>query len=163
MSSSGFALVDNNLINEADEYIRKHRLVELFEDLASAVAYRQPEKLNEFLIQRLELKKEQGLKSGIFTEEIAQELVSRAILFNQEQEKRNKEEIKELNIDSGMLTLDGMNDNIAILLGRNGIKTIKDVADLSTDEFIEYCGEEYSKNANQAIMDARRIAYGIEI
>ena len=103
------------------------------------------------------------IKSGIFTEEIAQELVSRAILFNQEQEKRNKEEIKELNIDSGMLTLDGMNDNIAILLGRNGIKTIKDVADLSTDEFIEYCGEEYSKNANQAIMDARRIAYGIEI
>ena len=40
MSSGGFELVDNNLINEADEYIRKHRLVELFEDLASAVAYR---------------------------------------------------------------------------------------------------------------------------
>ena len=103
------------------------------------------------------------IKSGIFTEEIAQELVNRAVLFNQEQEKRNKEEIKELNIDNGMLTLDGMNDSIAILLGRNGIKTIKDVADLSTDEFIEYCGEEYSKNANQSIMDARRIAYGIEI
>ena len=85
MSSSGFALVDNNLINEADEYIRKHRLVELFEDLASAVAYRQPEKLNEFLIQRLELKKEQGLKSGIFTEDEARKIFK---LFDLKQEKK---------------------------------------------------------------------------
>ena len=85
MSSSGFALVDNNLINEADEYIRKHRLVELFEDLASAVAYRQPEKLNEFLIQRLELKKEQGLKSGIFTEDEARNIFK---LFDLKQEKK---------------------------------------------------------------------------
>ena len=53
MSSSGFQLVDNDLIKESDEYIRKNRLVELFEDLASAVAYRQPENLEEFLIQRL--------------------------------------------------------------------------------------------------------------
>ena len=85
MSSSGFALVDNNLINEADEYIRKHRLVELFEDLASAVAYRQPEKLNEFLIQRLELKKEQGLKSGIFTEDEARNIFK---LFDLKKEKK---------------------------------------------------------------------------
>ena len=85
MSSSGFALVDNNLINEADEYIRKHRLVELFEDLASAVAYRQPEKLEQFLIERLELKKEQGLKSGIFTEDEARNIFK---LFDLKQEKK---------------------------------------------------------------------------
>ena len=83
--SSGFELVDNNLINEADEYIRKHRLVELFEDLASAVAYRQPEKLGQFLIERLELKKEQGLKSGIFTEDEARNIFK---LFDLKQEKK---------------------------------------------------------------------------
>ena len=83
--SSGFELVDNNLINEADEYIRKHRLVELFEDLASAVAYRQPEKLENFLIERLELKKEQGLKSGIFTEDEARNIFK---LFDLKQEKK---------------------------------------------------------------------------
>ena len=83
--SSGFELVDNNLINEADEYIRKHRLVELFEDLASAVAYRQPEKLEQFLIERLELKKEQGLKSGIFTEDEARNIFK---LFDLKQEKK---------------------------------------------------------------------------
>ena len=85
MSSSGFQLVDNNLIKESDEYIRNNRLVELFEDLASAVAYRQPEKLEEFLIERLELKKEQGLKGGIFTEEEARNVFK---LFDLKQEKK---------------------------------------------------------------------------
>ena len=82
-------LVDNNLIKESDEYIRKNRLVELFEDLASAVAYRQPEKLEEFLIERLELKKEQGLKSGIFTEEEARNVFK---LFDLKQEKKISKE-----------------------------------------------------------------------
>ena len=85
MSSSGFQLVDNDLVKESDEYIRKNRLVELFEDLASSVAYRQPEKLEEFLIERLELKKEQGLKSGIFTEEEARNVFK---LFDLKQEKK---------------------------------------------------------------------------
>ena len=89
MSSSGFQLVDNDLIKESDEYIRKNRLVELFEDLASAVAYRQPEKLEEFLIERLELKKEQGLKSGIFTEEEARNVFK---LFDLKQEKKISKE-----------------------------------------------------------------------
>ena len=64
MATGGFELVDNNLIKEADDYIKNNRLVELFEDLASAVAYRQPDNLEKFLIERLELKKEQGLESG---------------------------------------------------------------------------------------------------
>ena len=85
MSSSGFQLVDNDLVKESDEYIRKNRLTELFEDLASAVAYRQPENLEEFLIQRLELKREQGLKSGIFTEEEARNVFK---LFDLKQEKK---------------------------------------------------------------------------
>ena len=85
MSSSGFQLVDNDLIKESDEYIQKNRLVELFEDLASAVAYKQPENLEEFLIQRLQLKKEQGLKSGIFTEEEARNVFK---LFDLKQEKK---------------------------------------------------------------------------
>ena len=69
MSSNVFQLADNNLVNEADDYIKKNRLVELFEDLATAVAYRQPENLKEFLIERLENQKEQGLRGGIFTED----------------------------------------------------------------------------------------------
>ena len=36
MSSNSFKIADNNLVKEADDYIRKNRLVELFEDLATA-------------------------------------------------------------------------------------------------------------------------------
>ena len=89
MSSNAFQLADNNLVNEADDYIKKNRLVELFEDLATAVAYRQPENLKEFLIERLELKKEQGLKGGIFTEEEARNVFK---LFDLKQEKKISKE-----------------------------------------------------------------------
>ena len=85
MSSSGFQLVDNDLVKESDEYIRTHKLVELFEDLCTAVAYRQPENLEEFLIERLKLHKEQGLKGGIFTEEEARNVFK---LFDLKQEKK---------------------------------------------------------------------------
>jgi len=85
MSSSGFQLVDNNLVKESDEYIRKYKLVELFDDLCTAVAYRQPEKLEEFLIDRLTIYKEQGLRGGIFTEEEARNVFK---LFDLKQEKK---------------------------------------------------------------------------
>ena len=85
MSTSGFQLVDNDLVKESDEYIRNNRLVELFEDLATAVAYNQPKNLEEFLIERLKLKKEQGLKSGIFTEDEARNVFK---LFDLKQEKK---------------------------------------------------------------------------
>ena len=89
MSSNAFQLADNNLVNEADDYIKKNRLVELFEDLATAVAYRQPENLKEFLIERLENKKSQGLRGGIFTEEEARNVFK---LFDLKQEKKISKE-----------------------------------------------------------------------
>jgi len=89
MSSNVFQLADNNLVNEADDYIKKNRLVELFEDLATAVAYRQPENLKEFLIERLENHKNQGLRGGIFTEEEARNVFK---LFDLKQEKKISKE-----------------------------------------------------------------------
>ena len=67
--------VDNELLSEADKYIRQHRLIELFEvafqvnqDLSTAIAIRLPDNLEDFIIEQLNIKKEQGAKSGIFTE-----------------------------------------------------------------------------------------------
>jgi hypothetical protein len=61
--------VDNELLREAESYIEQHRLIELFEDLATALAYRRPDNMEDFLIEQLQNKKEQGLNSGIFTEQ----------------------------------------------------------------------------------------------
>ena len=89
MAANAFNMVDNNLVQEAEEYIRKNRLVELFENLATAVAYRQPENLETFLIERLQLHKEQGLKGGVFTEEEARNVFK---LFDLKQEKKISKE-----------------------------------------------------------------------
>jgi hypothetical protein len=69
MYSFSSSNIDNRLFNEADDYIRKHRLIEIFEDLATSLAYRRPENIEEFLIEQLENKKAQGINSGIFTEQ----------------------------------------------------------------------------------------------
>ena len=37
MSSNAFQLADNNLVNEADEYIKKNRLIKLLEDLKTKI------------------------------------------------------------------------------------------------------------------------------
>ena len=41
---------DNALKKSADEYLRKHRIIELMEDLCSDLCYEQPQNINEFLI-----------------------------------------------------------------------------------------------------------------
>lgn len=59
----------NVLKEKADEYLRKHRLIELMEDLCSDVCFEQPKNIEEFLIERLKLKQKQGFKTGIFAKE----------------------------------------------------------------------------------------------
>ena len=39
---------------QAEEYLRKHHIMELFEDLCTAIAYKKPADLTEFLIKELE-------------------------------------------------------------------------------------------------------------
>ena len=102
---------------------------------------------------------EKLVQSGVFNEEIANELVNRAQAYVAEQEKIKAEKFANLNIDKLMLELDGMDDDIALLLGDAGIKDIQSVADLDNDEFIEICGEQYQDLANRIIMDARRRVY----
>ncbi len=41
----------NYLKDRADAYLRKHRVVELFEDLCSAICFKQPEDIETFIIE----------------------------------------------------------------------------------------------------------------
>jgi hypothetical protein len=52
--------------------------------LATAVAYIKPDNLEEFLIERLKLHKEQGLRGGVFTRDEAQNVFK---LFDLKDEK----------------------------------------------------------------------------
>ena len=129
MSSNAFQLADNNLVNEADEYIKKNRLVELFEDLATAVAYRQPENLKEFLIERLENQKNQGLRGGIFTEEEARNVFK---LFDLKQEKKISKE----RCIKGLQTM--ANSSFQYELPESSEEIPLEVDE---DKFVELCGK----------------------
>ena len=129
MSANSFQIADNNLLKDADDYIRQHRMVELFEDLATAVAYKQPEKLEEFLIERLALYKEQGLKGGIFTEEEARNVFK---LFDLKQEKKISKE----RCIKGLQTMANSSFQFDIPKASEEIPL-----DVDEGKFIELCGK----------------------
>lgn len=99
------------------------------------------------------------IKSGIFEEEIANELVNRATNYAQKQQEELEKEFESLGIENDIMKLETMNSEIAVLLARNNVKTLQDIADLSSDEFIEICGEKFSSVANSIIMEARKLVY----
>lgn len=45
--------VSNKLVNNAEEYLNKHRIVELFEDLCSSICFKKPEDVKKFIIDEL--------------------------------------------------------------------------------------------------------------
>lgn len=54
---------------QAEEYLRKHHIVELFEDICTAIAYKKPEDVREFIVAELELRKTHGIHVPVFTEQ----------------------------------------------------------------------------------------------
>ena len=59
---------DNEVLNDADQYLRQHKIIELFEDLTTIIAYRQPDSLEGFLVQQIEARIKNGPRSIIYTE-----------------------------------------------------------------------------------------------
>ena len=58
--------VDNEVLREADEYLRKHKILELFEDLTTILAYKQPDNVEGCLIECLKSRKVQGNRSIVY-------------------------------------------------------------------------------------------------
>ena len=61
-------MIDNKY-ERYQEYMREHKVVELLEDICSAVAYLQPENVNEFIIEQLEMRQKSNTTTlPLFTE-----------------------------------------------------------------------------------------------
>lgn len=58
----------NPLVNQAQDYLRKHHIIELFEDLCTGLAYKKPDNIDDYLVEQLENRKSHGLNLPIFTE-----------------------------------------------------------------------------------------------
>ena len=103
----------------------------------------------------------QGIEG--FNAELAAELQNRAKSYLTRQEEQYKEDGHKLGMKDDLLEFDFIKRPIIMQLGKAGIKSLEDLADLSTDELIEILGEDTMSQrlAGRVIMKARELAYGI--
>ncbi len=96
-----------------------------------------------------------------FDEEIAQALIERAHSWLQEQQEALAAEAGELGIADDLLQFEQLELAHAVEIGRKGIKTLEDLADLSGDELVELLPEAglTGETAGEIIM-AARVALG---
>ena len=93
-----------------------------------------------------------------FSEEIAEELRSRARGFIEAEQERLTARCEELKIQEDLIDFDGLALSMVVRLGEAGVLSLDDFADLASDEFLEALGEEAPlsrEEADQMIMTAR--------
>ena len=92
-----------------------------------------------------------------FDENLADELKNRAISYLEEKEEELEKERASLGVSDELKKIEGLDVETLVVLGKNGIKTKNDLADLSSDEFIDIVGEKFENHADidKIIMKAR--------
>ncbi|MEO6716209.1 MAG: transcription termination factor NusA [Novosphingobium sp.] len=71
-----------------------------------------------------------------FDEELGAELQSRALEALERREEANREARRALGVDDALAEMPHLNEAMLVTLGKAGIKTLDDLADLATDELI---------------------------
>ncbi len=71
-----------------------------------------------------------------FDEELAQELQSRATEGLERREEASRAERRELGVEDDLAAIPHLTEAMLVVLGKAGIKTLDDLADLATDELI---------------------------
>merc|ERR1712217_954115 len=59
----------NEQMRKADEYLKEHRIMELFNDLCAATAFHKPPNVRSFLFQQLQLREQEGAEAGFFEDQ----------------------------------------------------------------------------------------------
>ena len=71
-----------------------------------------------------------------FDEELGEELQSRALEALERREAANRETRRELGVEDALAEMPHLTESMLVTLGKAGIKTLDDLADLATDELI---------------------------
>ena len=72
-----------------------------------------------------------------FDDDLAQELQSRAQEALDRREQNNREQRRALGVDDALIDMPYLTEAMLVTLGKAGIKTLDDLADLATDELVE--------------------------
>ena len=84
-----------------------------------------------------------------FDEDLAAELQSRAQEALERREEANRTERRELGVDDALADLPILTEAMLVTLGKAGIKTLDDLADLATDELIQKARPEPRRSDNR--------------
>ena len=96
-----------------------------------------------------------------FDEEVAQALIERAVSYLDEQRDTLVAEASELGMDEDLLNFEPLELPQRVELGRKGVKTLEDLADLAGDELVEILpGAGLTEAAAGEIIMAARVALG---
>ena len=100
-----------------------------------------------------------------FNSELASELQKRAKDYLAKLDLDYKENGHKIGMEDNLLDFDFIKRPIIMKLGNSGVKSLNNLADLSSDELIEIVGEDEmsSRLASKIIMKARELAYGIVV
>ena len=92
-----------------------------------------------------------------FDEKIAEELRERALTSLKEKEEKIKEDLSNMGISEELSQFEGLTPSMLVKLGNADVKTVDDLADLSSDELKEALEEITlsNKEADEIIMSAR--------
>jgi N utilization substance protein A len=85
-----------------------------------------------------------------FDEELGQELQSRAQEALDRREEANRQLRRELGVEDDLATMPYMTEAMLVTLGKAGIKTLDDLADLATDELVQKKRQEPRRRAENA-------------
>ena len=93
-----------------------------------------------------------------FDEELAQELQSRATEALDRREEVARTARRELGVEDALAEIPHLTEAMLVVLGKGGIKTLDDLADLATDELIakKRSGEQRRRNTNTNTNTERR-------
>jgi N utilization substance protein A len=92
-----------------------------------------------------------------FDENVAEELVRRAENFLIARDNELNDERIELGVEDDVALIEALTPPMLVALGRKGVKTLDDLADLASDELVEIVGADAMDEAaaNEVIMAAR--------
>ena len=98
-----------------------------------------------------------------FDSDLAAELQKRAQNFIAKKNQEYADQAKELKIEDSLRDFEFIKRDMILNLGRHGVRSIEDLADLDTEELIDIMGADNMSDhlAGKIIMKARELAYGI--
>jgi N utilization substance protein A len=82
-------------------------------------------------------------------DELAEELQSRAVEALERKEEANRAERRELGVEDALAELPHLTEAMLVTLGKGGILTLDDLADLATDELIQKPRNEQRRSDNR--------------